>query len=230
MRARSCLLLPDMYFPRGATAFLRTANTFLEKLVPPSPFPSLLPPPHAPSSLLPRGPHAHSLPPAGLPVDGGYDYIWGPEPPRPRPGEAVLFLNLHAWERAPGPRWRGARYWARVSSHLPEPSPGGQGPQKSLSGVTGNPGNRAGGVCAPSHLASGSWGAHCKVRGLPVTATAPCIWAWEFSVPSCVLLAALSPPTSHSPGLSQSGNFNPRREIEVEEGVGAIPEALSLCP
>lgn len=149
VRARSCLLLPDMYFPRGATAFLRTANTFLEKLVPPSPFPSLLPPPRAPSSLLPRGPHAHSLPPAGLPVDGGYDYIWGPEPLRPRPGEAVLFLNLHAWERVPGPRWRGARHWARVSSHLPERSSGRQGPQKSLPGATGN---RAGGVCAPLTL------------------------------------------------------------------------------
>lgn len=217
MRARSCLLLPDMYFPRGATAFLRTANTFLEKLVPPSPFPSLLPPPHAPSSLLPRGLHAHSLPPAGLPVDGGYDYIWGPEPPRPRPGEAVLFLNLHAWERAPGPRWSGARHWARVSSHLPEPSPGRQGPQKSLPGA---PGNRAGGVCARSHLASRSWGAHSRVRGLPAKATAPRVWAWERSVLSCVLRAALSPPTSCSPGLSWSGNFNQSGEIEVEEGVG----------
>lgn len=198
-----------MYFPRGATAFLRTANTFLEKLVPPSPFPSLLPPPRAPSSLLPRGPHAHSLPPAGLPVDGGYDYIWGPEPPRPRPGEAVLFLNLHAWERVPGPRWRGARHRARVSSHLPERSSGCQGPQKSLPGATGN---RAGAVCAPAHSTSRSWGAaHCKVRGLPDTATAPRLWAWELSVFSWVLVAALSPPTSCRHGLSPVWKFQPEQ-------------------
>lgn len=102
MRARSLLLLPDMYFPKGTTAFLKTANTFLEKLFSPAPFPLLLPPPRAPSPLLPRGPLAHSLPPAGLPVDGGYDYIWGPEPRRRRPGEAALFPNRRARERAPG--------------------------------------------------------------------------------------------------------------------------------
>lgn len=195
-------------------------------LLPPFPVSCLRPVPPPRSSR--GGPHAHSLPPAGLPVDGGYDYIWGPEPPRPRPGEAVLFLNLHAWERAPGPRWRGARHWARVSSHLSEPSSGGQGPQKSLPGTTGN---RAGGVCAPAHSASRSWGAaHCKVRGLPVTATAPRLWAWELSVPSWVLVAALSPLTSCRPGLSRSGHFNQSREIEVEEGLRAIPETLSLCP
>lgn len=164
MRARSCLLLPDMYFPRGATAFLRTANTFLEKLVPPAPFPSLLPPPHAPSSLLPRGPHAHSLLPVGLPVDGGYDYIWGPEPPRRRPGEAVLFLNLHAWERAPGPRWSGARRWARVSS-LPEASSGHGSPEEPSGS---NPGILGTGqvVCAHwSHLTFRFWNTQPRVRG-----------------------------------------------------------------
>lgn len=55
VRARSRLLLPDMYFPKGATAFLETANTFLEKLFSPAPFPPLLPPPPAPSPLLPAG-------------------------------------------------------------------------------------------------------------------------------------------------------------------------------
>lgn len=103
MRARSRLLLPDMYFPKGATAFLKTANTFLEKLFSPAPLPPLLPPPRAPSPLLPRGLLAHSLPAAGLPVDGGYDYIWGPEPPSRLPSKAALFLNLRARERALGP-------------------------------------------------------------------------------------------------------------------------------
>lgn len=55
VRARSRLLLPDMYFPKGATAFLETANTFLEKLFSPAPFPPLLPPPPAPAPLLPAG-------------------------------------------------------------------------------------------------------------------------------------------------------------------------------
>lgn len=221
-RAPSCLLLPDMYFPRGATAFLRTANTFLEKLVPPSPFPSLLPPPRAPSSPLPRGLHAHSLPPAGLPVDGGYDYIWGPEPPRPWPGEAVLFLNLHARERALEPRWRGARHWARVSSYLPEPSPGRQGPQKSLPGAPRSPGNRTGGVCThgltrppdPGVLTVGS-------RGLPATTTARTSHLGLGALGTQLCPSGSSQPTHPSsccPGLSRSGNFNQSGETEGGRG------------
>lgn len=119
MRAHSRLLIPDMYFPKGATAFLKTANTFLEKLFSPAPFPPLLPPPPAPSPLLPRGPLAHLLLPAGLPVDGGYDYIWGPEQPRRRPGEASRLPNLHSGERAPGPR--GVRAGAEALSSALRP-------------------------------------------------------------------------------------------------------------
>lgn len=122
MRAHSRLLIPDMYFPKGATAFLKTANTFLEKLFSPAPFPPLLPPPPAPSPLLPRGPLAHLLLPAGLPVDGGYDYIWGPEQPRRRPGEASRLPNLHSGERAPGPRGVRAGAEALSSALCPPPS------------------------------------------------------------------------------------------------------------
>lgn len=55
VRVLSCLLLPDMYFPKGATAFLKTANTFLEKLFSPAPFPPLLPPPPCALPAAPAG-------------------------------------------------------------------------------------------------------------------------------------------------------------------------------
>lgn len=60
VRAAGRERLPDMYFPRGPTAFLKTSNTFLERAFffsPPS-FPPSLPRPSLPLSLGP-------LPPAG---------------------------------------------------------------------------------------------------------------------------------------------------------------------
>lgn len=68
-------------FPRGRPHSSRQPILFWKSFFLLPPFPLLLPPPPAPSPLLPRGLLAHSLPPAGLPVDGGYDYIWGPEQP-----------------------------------------------------------------------------------------------------------------------------------------------------
>ena len=67
-------------FPRGRPHSSRQPILFWKSFFLRPPFP-LLPPPPAPSPLLPRGLLAHSLPPAGLPIDGGYDYIWGPEQP-----------------------------------------------------------------------------------------------------------------------------------------------------
>ena len=68
-------------FPRGRPHSSRQPILFWKSFFLLPPFPLLLPPPPAPSPLLPRGLLAHSLPPAGLPVDGGYDYRWGPEQP-----------------------------------------------------------------------------------------------------------------------------------------------------
>lgn len=97
---------PRYVLSQGGDRIPRDSQYFFGKAFFSCPLPPVsslrpLPPPRS----FPRGPRAHSLPPAGLPVDGGYDYIWGPEPPRRRPGEAALFPNLRARERAPRPRW-----------------------------------------------------------------------------------------------------------------------------
>lgn len=94
---------PRYVLSQGDDRIPQDSQYFFGKAFFSCPLSLLLPPPPAPSPRLPRGLLAHSLSPAGLPVDGRYDYIWGPEPPRRRPAEATLFPNLHARERAPGP-------------------------------------------------------------------------------------------------------------------------------
>lgn len=152
---------PSRYvLSQGDDRIPQDSQYFFGKALSSCPLSPLLPPPPAPSPLLPRGPRAHSLPPASLPVDGGYDYIWGPEPPRRRPARAALFPNLHAREQASGLR-RGPAGGEALTSALCAPSSGSRARPSLRSPGTGGRGQVAGArrpsapLGPPGGLASG---------------------------------------------------------------------------
>lgn len=147
---------PSRYvLSQGDDRIPQDSQYFFGKAFPSCPLSPLLPPPPAPSPLLPRGPRAHSLPPASLRVDGGYDYIWGPEPPRRRPAWAALCPNLQTGERAAGPRWGLAGAEALTSARC-APSSGRRRPAMRVASpaarVTGARGSGTGGRCASPPL------------------------------------------------------------------------------
>lgn len=150
---------PSRYvLSQGDDRIPQDSQYFFGKAFPSCPLSPLLPPPPAPSPLLPRGLRAHSLPPASLRADGGYDYIWGPEPPRRRPAWAALFPNLHPGERASGLRWGRAGDGALTSARC-APSSGSRRPAirvpSPAARVTGARGSGTGGRCASSPSAAG---------------------------------------------------------------------------